>query len=167
MHSATTIASGVLTTGCFIAAVKYQMDGMKQRKEREEVRDGTMPPAAKRNMRVKYVLMVSTVLFGALFVYQLMSKNSPGSSYLPSSSMHKYHNDADFTKRVSEATSRLRQKLNQSSTRSHAPSHTARSRGPSYTAHSMHDAPVTVSNDASVLAARASAEISSFIANNL
>ena len=81
-----TIASGVLTVVCFIAAVRYHVSQSKQRKQRKEAGEQTMMPSEKSKMRLKYVFAVSTVLFGALFIYQLMHKNSGSSSYLPSSS---------------------------------------------------------------------------------
>lgn len=151
MHSKTAIiASGVLTVACFLAAVNYHVRQMKQRKKRVETGDDTMIASENSKRRMKYVFAVSTVLFAAFFVYKLMMhKKSPSSSYTPSSSMLKYQHDDDFTRRVNEATSRLRTKLKGSS-----------SLAPSSAAH-MHN------SESSRLAARASAEISSFIANNV
>ncbi|CAN0369254.1 unnamed protein product [Ectocarpus sp. 6 AP-2014] len=103
---------------------------------------------------MKYVFMVSTVLFGGFFVYQLMMhKKTASSSYTPSSSMLKYQHNDDFTRRVNEATSRLRAKLKGSCSLAPTSNHMPSPHG--------HE------SESSRLAARASAEISSFIANNV
>lgn len=162
MHSSktATIASGVLTVVCFIAAVRYHMSQSKQRKQRKEAGEETMMPSEKSKKRLKYVFAVSTVLFGALFIYQLMHKHSASSSYIPSSSMQKYQHNDDFTRRVNEATTRLRSKLKGGSSLTPSSSYV-----PPISSHmpSHHGG----GSESSRLAARASAEISSFIANNL
>lgn len=153
MNSATTIASGVLTLTSFIAAVGCHMGARKKGSEREDIgEDGDKRRRKKKSMmRIKYALMISTALFGGIFIYQMMHANSPGSSFLPSSSMAHTESEAEFARRVSDATAKLRSQLKK-------PPLTAKPRS----AYS----PSGIASS-SELAARASAEISSFIANNL
>lgn len=162
MHSASTIASGVLTLACLLAAVKLHMDCMHHKAEMESG-DETNKGKHKSKMRMKYAVMLSTALFGGVFIYQLMNGKSrsssflPQSSFLPHSSMEHTESEAEFARRVSEATSKLRAQLRDSPMNA-----------PSMDAPSMYDTPMPQSDtNASQLAARASAEISSFIANNL
>lgn len=149
MHSATTIASGVLTLASLIAGVKCHMDAKKYRAEIEDIGENGDQFTKKKTsmMRMKYVLMISAALFGAIFIYQMMHRKAPGSSFLPSSSMAHTESEAEFARRVSDATAKLRSQLRKPPlTPPYSPS-----------AHPS----------SSELAARASAEISSFIANNL
>lgn len=157
MHSATTIASGVLTLACLLAAVKVHMDCVRHKAEMEDVGDSgdeTKMRKHKSKMRMKYVLMISTALFSGVFIYQIMNGKSPSSSFLPSSSMEHTESEAEFARRVSEATDKLRAQLRN-------PPMNAPYDPPSFSP-SAGDA-----QGSSELAARASAEISSFIANNL
>lgn len=149
MHSATTIASGVLTLASLMAAVKCHMDAKKHADDVGDI--GPDSDKKKSMMRMKYVLMISTALFGGVFIYQMMHGKTPGSSFLPSSSMAHTESEAEFARRVSDATAKLRSQLKQ-------PPLTASPRS----AYSPSHHP-----SSSELAARASAEISSFISNNL
>lgn len=154
MSSATTIASGVLTLASLLAAVKCHMDAKKYGAEMKDIAadgDESMHKKKKSMMRMKYVLMISTALFGGVFIYQMMHAKAAGSSFLPSSSMAHTESEAEFARRVSDATAKLRSQLRQ-------PPLTASPRS----AYSPSHHP-----SSSELAARASAEISSFISNNL
>lgn len=144
--SPATIASGVLTVACLAAAVKCHMDCKRA------IEAGDEP--SKSQVRTKKALMAGTVLFACVFAYQMISKRSASSSFLPTSSMAHTESEAEFARRVSDATRKLRQQINQSKAdkRLMAPSKPSLSkRGPS----------------PSELAAKASAEISSFIANSM
>ena len=153
MHSATTIASGALTLASLGAVVKSHMDANKHKAKLEDIAaDGDRSMHMRKHksmMRMRNVLLISTALFGGIFIYQMMRAKAPGSSFLPSSSMAHTESEAEFARRVSDATAKLRSQLRQ----------------PPLTAPSTYSPPHHPSS--SELAARASAEISSFISNNL
>jgi len=142
MASHTTIASGVLSVGCLAAAVKFHMDCKRA------IDQGDEPPKSKK--RMKKVFMVATVLLAGFFAYQMMGKTNASSSFIPTSSMSHNESEAEFARRVSEATKKLRQQIQEK----------------------KHHTPLMSSSrprelSSSELAARASAEISSFIANSM
>lgn len=138
--SATTIASGLLTLGCLAASVKCHLD-MKKMEESDSTMTTPVVGSASdpSKCKVKRAFMVGTVLFGAIFLAQLYTSRNPSGSFVPSS-MHHTESDASFAKRVSAAAAKIRSQIdkNKPPTRSSAD-----------------------------LAAMASAEISSFIANNV
>lgn len=139
MQSPATIACGVLTLATLAATIKCHMDYKRAMDEGEE--------GAKSKKRMKMVFMVATLMFAGVLAHKVM-KDNPTASFLPSSSMSHTESEAEFARRVSAATAKLREKMKESAT--HTP----------LTAPNRHE---TTSD----LAARASAEISSFIANNV
>lgn len=91
---------------------------------------------------IKYALMLGTVVSAGVFLALVYKAKQGSSSFMPSSSMAHTESEAEFARRVSAAASKLRSQINR---------------------------PVTPApgRSASELAAMASAEISSFIANNV
>lgn len=108
----------------------------------------------KSKKRMKYVLLLGTLLFAGVFTYQMMNAKKASGSFLPSSSMAHTESEAEFARRVSAATAKLRTQINSDPGYSHKP----------LLAPSAHAPHRQTSSD---LAAMASAEISSFIANNI
>ncbi len=140
--SMTTIASGLLSLVSAASAVKYTMDIRKMTESGEDA----SKISAKKN--IKYAFAVASVVFGGVFVYGLVTGSKASGSFL--SSMAHSESDAEFAKRVSVAAEKLREKIN------NVPSSSS----------STFDAAITSASSSADLAASASAEISSFIANH-
>lgn len=141
MNHPTTVASGMLALASLGVTVKYQMD------HKRAMDNGEEDTKLMKKKRMATVFAIATLLFAGVLVYQLI-KAKPAGSFLPSSSMSHTESEAEFARRVSAATARLREKMKDSAT------------------HTPLTAP-SASATTSDLAAMASAEISSFIANNV